>query len=1326
MLEAILAIATILGGIAAVWFFWDRLAPKTKPDRQSDRCSCEHVVILPAAGLPNAVLRTDIEKALDELTSYEEGMKFQALAVILAKQKWPDLVACERKWDQGLDAYAPASFARDRVGRGLACSITAKLSKVKTDVSKIREHYVDVRVLVFATPASVTAHTASKWSGEIRRSYGLDLVVMPREDIVMELMLPKNAAICSTLLGIPATVEADVAALLGRTQEAADEVISSRLEHPRLTGRPKLQLKINALDEGGRDTGRLLDLDGLQAALLEARRIVLEAPAGRGKTVTLLQLAESLCRERVPFVIDLPLWMVFGDDILDFIANSPPFKARGIQPQELARLCKDGYCAFLFNGWNEISDSHSEKAQALLSDVERSFPTAGIIVATRTHRIHPPLPGSIRVGLLQVSRSQRAEYIREALAEQAAEFVDFLDREPVLDDLTRTPLILSEVTSTFESGERIPKTKMGVLADVLRHIERTEEHQGPLARAPLSGLGRNYLTRLAAHIIADGAVTIREGDARAIVSDVSLVLRTEGQLAIASEPAAVLGTLTAHHVLELLEYPAVAFRFEHQQFQEFLAATELDRRLYELIREDDSEASRHFAREFVNRPHWEEPLRMLAGEIGARSETEPDVADHVRVGVGLIEMALNIDPIFAADLSHLCGPLVWREVCGSVSTRLRVWHQIDDPRHRQCALAAMLATGSEDFIDIVLPLLTSDDQQIRLETYRTWSDFQLSTLGSDWRRVVKVWKEKHRSDFVTELVFGNRMADIAEEFARTDPSPEVRTEALRALGWVHADLGISRVLTELDDSAFEQILQNHVLDGVPAELIPRALKTYQRLIAAADDPPTRLSVRLAAAELGANNVPEGVKEDLRNWPSGKVDDTYELFLKSALEAVQRTDPQWVSCWVAERVRDGCLWPERWTGFIRSIPTAMRVELLDRLSSEDLDYRDTQGIVSILATTADTHLVGDIFTRLCGIRTQISQAAGETEQRRLWGISRQLERLFHEIEPEVAVSGVLSHLSPEFNTVEYELTTELFGRIDSVDSGLKSQLHDDVRQNLRQYLKNGLSFTLSQEDFDGQLKRNLAMALAQVSDSQENPDLHRLIRADIDRLRRGREARERGERGPLANGAHMSCSNWHVKALVQLDPLSAEKTLLALLQEPEYETEVAGALVELSRTGEEEKHPHLDPDYSTIWEAQTGRVAIEFDETHRRRYAQAFKQRIIAIKEDRIQGENPGYFNHRLMEFAGFLAIIDGSESADLIMDILELSSQWDGGIRVDTLNSLLFSGVHLSAEQVIRILDPTINDSLKQIHDQQSGFLLRQCLCLGVLAQPLKKVYSSI
>ncbi len=49
------------------------------------------------------VERINIESALDDLASNEGGMKFQGLAVVLAKLRWPELIASERHNDLGLD-----------------------------------------------------------------------------------------------------------------------------------------------------------------------------------------------------------------------------------------------------------------------------------------------------------------------------------------------------------------------------------------------------------------------------------------------------------------------------------------------------------------------------------------------------------------------------------------------------------------------------------------------------------------------------------------------------------------------------------------------------------------------------------------------------------------------------------------------------------------------------------------------------------------------------------------------------------------------------------------------------------------------------------------------------------------------------------------------------------------------------------------------------------------------------------------------------------------------------------------------------------------------
>lgn len=1265
------------------------------------------------------VLRTDIERALDELISNEEGMRFQGLAVVLAKRKWPDLIASERKKDLGLDAHAPALLARDGKGRGLACSLTATLEKIKDDVQKIQHDAKDVRVLLFATPRPVSNYAATKWADTIRETNGIELIVIPREDIITDLMLPSNASICRSYLRISVPIEPLMEELLEKARDAVSDVVNAWLTHPRLIGRPRIALHAINLDQEGRETGEVIDLANLQAMLLEARRVVLEAPAGRGKTTTLIQLAERRGdRDELAFLIDLPTWITSNIDLLEFIASMPALRSRGLHAEDLAKLYGAVHCTFLLNGWNEVSDSYSENAVRALAHLERNFPQAGIIVATRTHHIRPPLPGSSRTRLLPLSRHQRAEYVGQALQGRAEELRVILDGDPVLDDLTRTPLILAEVTTLFLSGVPIPKTKVGVLAAVMRLIEQADEHRSYLERPPVTGYSRDYLAELGAQMTAEGGVALDEARARGVVHSVSCRLNAAGQIANLPEPAAILNTLCAHHILERFEYPSVALRFEHQQFQEFYAALGLKRQLWHLLGKDNPDENRSFAREYVNMPVWEEPLRMIAEEIGEMSGEPSRRTDAVAAGKRLIELALAVDPVFAANLSRLSGDLVWAEVRSAVSKRLRSWYEVADEHHRRCALAGMLATGSVAFIDILLPLLTNDDQQVRLKAYRAWREFHVTSLGNEWRQVVKRWKEEHRADFIGEVVAERWMADMAEEFATTDSSPKVRAAVLHALQWIDASDTLNRVLTAFDYETFEQILRDGELHSIPAGLKPRALLTYDKLLQKVDDPRERLRIRLAAAEGGAEHISEGMKEDLSRWPSERVADADQLLLKSAVDGVRKADPQWVSHWVAARVADGFLWADQWTAFISTIPEALKRELLDKIGDENSERNDTRGAIAVLVATADLDLAREVFSRLCTLRSKTS-AVGYESARSLWEAARRLEDLFRTMPPSVAVSGMLNRLSPNFDAIEYVLVVDLFGRIGVEDSDLRSLMEDDRQQLLRKYLKDGVPFALSQDDFNGHLKAYLAVALARVGEVEDMDDVHRLIRADIDRLRRGRAAWLKGKRDPLANGATMVWGHWYMEAVALLDPRRGEDVFLELLREPEYEEDTATALVRLAKIQNLETRPGFNrPDYRVVWEARSGRHPSGFDEDRRRRYAIAIKQRISTIMEERSRSDNPDSFNGRLKELAKRVAVLDGRDSADSVMEIMALPGEWDGWTRVEALEALLFSGARLAADAALSVLNPTIDRTRNRLWEQQAFSLLRRCLCLLSFLDP--------
>lgn len=1285
--------------------------------------------------MPNnmTIHRTDIEKALDEMISNEEGMTFQGLAVVLAKLKWPEFVASERHNDLGLDAYVPAGLASDRTGKALASSLTATLDKIKGDVEKFTKHVNDVRILAFATPKKVTKETWKKWADEIKEDYGIELIILSKEDIITDLLKPSNISLCQSHLKIHVSVAPTAGEMIAKTREATAEIVQTWLAHSRLVGGSRIDLQSIRIDQNDCKTEEILNFAELSQELQEGRRIILEAPAGRGKTTTLIQLAE--CMDQLTFLIDLPIWVGSNKEVLEFISQMPQFLSRGIDAATLAQIYNIVPCSFLLNGWNEVSNSYSDKAVRALTDLERNFPKAGIIVATRSHHIKPPLPGSSRVQLLSLNRQQRTEYLNHALTSRAGELISQLENHRILDDLTRTPLILAEVVNIFLSGAAIPRTKTGILESVMKLVEGSNEHRDHLVRLPLSGNSRDYLAELAIQMTQKGAVTIEEAQARSAVNSVSRKLQADGQIATLPEPVDVLSVLCAHHVLERLEYPSVAFKFQHQQFQEWYVATVLKNLLWELAEKNDHASNRNFIQEYVNKPSWEEPLRMVAEEIGDVRNESPDAKKLVKGGKMLVEFALEVDSIFAAELARLCGNAVWMEVRNNLGERLRAWYQMGTDSHKRCALAGMIASGSEDFKDILLPLLTSDDQQARLRAYRSFREFHVSSLGENWKQVVKTWKVDHQADFVGEAVREPYMAVIAEEFASDDSDSKVRFAALRTLEWIGAIDAIGRILSSYDDDALKKVLQERVLDGIPNEVRLRAIAIYSKFLQETDDSKERLKIRLAMAKIGGEYTIEDVKGELTKWPTQKINDGDESLIKSAIEFVQKNDPDWVSHWVATRIIEGLLWNDRWTMYILNISQDFKKSLFKRISHEELEYRDNSAIVSILVATADIGLSRDVFSRLCSLQIETPPSPGKASEVH-WAIIRQLQDLFRAIPPNVAVSGLLGCLSSELNPVEHQVTIELLGRIGDAGSDMKSQLTDDLRQGLRTYLKKGVSSVLSHDDFNGSLKSELATALARVSDPEDIADLDKLIQADIDRKRRGLEARRKGDQGAMANGASMSYSNWHVRAVECLDSKGAEDVLLKVLCEPEYEDEAAKTLVRLARIGNSSvQNVFKRRNYQDLWKARSGQQEIYFCEERRRRYVDAIKQRIVAIREQQSQSDKPDSFIGRLKTLACIIAILDGRDSVDLVMEIMALPGRWDGYARAEALEALLFNGVMIQAEAVLGVVNPIINQIIQpgEFYDQQNQFLLQRYFCLMPFIDPpsagiarIKEIIASV
>jgi hypothetical protein len=405
------------------------------------------------------IQRVDLEKALDELISHEEGLRFQALAVVLAKERWPQLIAHERKSDFGLDAYAPESPDGGNSSIGLACSLTASLGKIRADIAEAQKHFPALKTVIFSTPVTVTRKRADVWADKIRQEFRRTLIVISREDLITSLSLPSNASLCASHLGINVQIEPDVQELAERARHAITEIIAS-VELRQLAARPQIALRMARLKETA--SVDVVSLSDVRVFLTERRRITLEAPAGRGKTTTLVQLARQIFDAgHLPFLIDLPEWVTSGHDLLEFISQAPPFRSRNIHADDIARVSHSANVCFLLNGWNEIAEDQASQSGVMLRKLEREFPSSGIIVATRNHYISPPLPGAFRFEILPLTRDQRDEYIERSAGPRANDLRSSIEENHALDELTRTPLILSEVTSIFQAGQPIPVTRVG-------------------------------------------------------------------------------------------------------------------------------------------------------------------------------------------------------------------------------------------------------------------------------------------------------------------------------------------------------------------------------------------------------------------------------------------------------------------------------------------------------------------------------------------------------------------------------------------------------------------------------------------------------------------------------------------------------------------------------------------------------------------------------------------------------------------------------------------------------------------------------------------------
>jgi hypothetical protein len=317
---------------------------------------------------------------------------------------------------------------------------------------------------------------------------------------------------------------------------------------------------------------------------------------------------------------------------------------------------------------------------------------------------------------------------------------------------------------------------------------------------------------------------------------------------------------------------------------------------------------------------------------------------------------------------------------------------------------------------------------------------------------------------------------------------------------------------------------------------------------------------------------------------------------------------------------------------------------------------------------------------------------------------QLEAVFRRLPDDVATAGVLSSVTSG-DPLDIKVAADLLSRVARSDVEPLRIADADLKVRLRAYLKGSVDLVLRQDDFNGKEKANLASSIAQVGKPEDMADLVTLIRADIERMRRGRAARAAGDHGPLGNGGSMSYAGWHIAAVMHLDPAGAEQVLIDLLPEPEYLSDAAAAMAR-DFVPKPERSFDRTFRYDLMWAARKGRVSL-LDDDHRRTRFAALNAEIRRLR-GQLQDGKPAA---GLKELAKALAAVDARGSAAAVVDAIARPGQWDQDIRLDAAERLLMAGVVLPATTAFALVDSILEWTEKWMQDSDR-YLLRRILAL--------------
>jgi len=297
----------------------------------------------------------------------------------------------------------------------------------------------------------------------------------------------------------------------------------------------------------------------------DCKRIVLLSDAGVGKTTELRRIASHFSRDDTPFH---PFLVMLNKYVNQSVAELLPQQWKAVP---------DSKRIIILDGLDEIESKNKNDAIRQIELFAEQNPKTHIVVSSRTNfyeleteQLSGTLKGFSSYVLLELTQKEIDYYVKEALEQKAKDFHEAIVSNRIYE-LLNTPFYLTRLVALFHKNHALPRHKAGIFEQLLRdrmqldveHFRTTKKELRPKEKTIIQAL-----ERLALGMEMLGRNYITDGEYGQIVENESL--------------------------RELLEHctvwkkdqtETVKWQFEHNNFQEYLAAKLLSNKPFATIRE---------------------------------------------------------------------------------------------------------------------------------------------------------------------------------------------------------------------------------------------------------------------------------------------------------------------------------------------------------------------------------------------------------------------------------------------------------------------------------------------------------------------------------------------------------------------------------------------------------------------------------------------------------------------------------------------------------------------------------------------------------------------